>query len=244
MRVLYGTRALGPVLGALLTLLSAPAAAERPLPSLRDELGIEAWYEVNAHIDEAGRLRTEQDPERNPERAAELEAQADAQLRKAIARATAFRQTVAETSGLAYLEGLAWRLLGDDAKAEAAWRRSIALDPEGAVDAWHDLGELLISRQAWADADDAFGHVTRGVTSGPQAWRGPLRQAEVAGWQGDPKGLEDHLQEALRRGYRMQWLSGLPQWRAFYADPRLHDVVGRYARVYGGRDLLEGLETP
>jgi len=235
-----------PRLLPLLLALSAPlpAAAELPLPSYEKQLGLRAWHRVNQHLERGVRLRAEASPQRDPERLAELEREADASLRKAIAEAEAFRKTVTDTSGIAYLEGLAWRLLDEPDKAQAAWRRSIELDPQGATDAWHDLGELLITRQEWAEADACFAQVTEHLDTGPHAWRGPLRQAEVAAWQGDAQAMEKHLHQALRRGFRMDTIRGEPQWQTFYADPRLHDTVEKMVLVYGDRSLLPALGGP
>ena len=236
-------------LAALLLALAGPVPshAEVPLPSYERELGLEAWHRINALIERGVRLRADVMPTRSPEHNAELQAKADASFREAIAEIEAFRAVVTDTSGLAYLEGLAWRLLDEPDRAEAAWRHSVELDPEGALDAWHDLGELLIARGAWDEADAAFQHVTDHLDAGPHAWRGPLRQAEVAGWRGDAEGLEKHLHEALRRGFRLDGIRGEPQWATFLGDPRLRDTVVRIIKIYGDRSLipaLGGTETP
>lgn len=230
------------LLPLLLGLLLSPAAsAELPLPDYGQALGIRAWHRVNGHLERGVRLRTEAAPHRDPARVAELEREADAAFHTALDEIHAFRTTVRDTSGLAYLEGLAWRLLHDPAKAEAAFRHSIELDPDGAVDAWHDLGELLMTREAWPEADRCFAEVTEHLDTGPHAWRGPLRQSEVAAWQGDAEGMERHLQEALRRGFRMDYIRGEPQWRQFYADPRTRGVVEKMVTVYGDQSLLDAL---
>ena len=227
----------------LLCLLAVPtvAQAEIPLPSYEARLGTRAWHAVDRHFERGVSLRADAAARRDPALRRELEAEADAAFRKAIEEATAYRQTVRDTSGLAYLEGLSWRMLDEPTKAEAAYRRSIELDPEGATDAWHDLGELLMTQEEWAEADAAFAHVTAQITDGPHAWQGPLRQAEVAAWQGDAAGLEKHLHEALRRGFKMDTIRGQPQWSSFYGDPRLHDTVEKMVRVYGDPSLLPAL---
>jgi tetratricopeptide (TPR) repeat protein len=232
------------LLGLAWTLSAAPAAAEIPLPSYRDRLAVEAWHAVNGHIAEAGRIRLDIDPSDPPAEQREVRRQAEAQLRLAIAGADAFAKQVTPTSGLAYLTGLAWRLLGDDTRAEAAYRRSIELDPNGATDAWYDLGEVLITREDWAGADHAFKQVSAGLTTGPEAWRGPIRRAEIAAWQGDPEAFEAHVEEALRRGFRMDQIRMQPQWRTFYADERLKETIEKLVQVYGSRDLLLDLGAP
>ena len=218
-----------------------PAAAEIPLPSYRDRLAVEAWYGVNGHILEASRIRADIDSDDPVGERRALDRQADDKLREAIRAADTFADQVTPTSGLAYLTGLCWRLLGDDTKAEAAYRRSIELDPTGATDAWYDLGEILLARADWAGADHAFAQVSSGLTSGPEAWRGPLRRADVAGRQSDAAGFETHVHEALRRGFRMEQVRTLDQWRDYYADPRLRDTVVKLVQVYGSRDLLEDI---
>jgi tetratricopeptide (TPR) repeat protein len=225
-------------------LTGAPALAERPLPSYRTALGLEAWHEVDRHLEAAARLRASLDPDGDPEVRRADAAEARDELHAAIATAQAFEETVTETSGLAYLTGLAWQQLGEDRRAEAAWRRSIRLDPQGAVDAWHDLGMLLAAREAWDEADEAFAQVALHRTTGPQAWLGPLRRAEVAGYQGDADALESHLEEALRRGFHVGWMRGQPQWRTFHADPRTHEAVDKVLRIYGDPDLRRDVATP
>ena len=233
-------------LSLLAALLLAPslASAEVPLPSYEKRLGIAAWYRVNEHIDRGRRLQSQQSPQLSPENQAELKREAEAAFRAAIDEAEAFRTTVTDTSGVAYLEGLAWRYLEQPTRAEAAWRRSIDLDPAGAVDAWHDLGELMLPRQQWDEADACFAKVTEHLTTGQEAWRGPLRQAEVAAWKGDAERMEQHLHEALRRGFNLNFIRHQPQWRTFYADPRLHDTVEKMVLVYGDRSLLPVLGAP
>lgn len=224
--------------------LAGPAAAEVPPPPFDKHLGIQAWLDANQHIEAAGRLRAQRDPDRNATRAADLERQAQAELRTGLTKIAAYEAQVQPTSGLAYLKGLAHRLLHDDKAAETAWRRSIALDPTGAIDAHHDLGELLLSQQRWDEADASFAQVTAAITTGPQAWRGPLRQAEVAGWKGDRRALEAHLTEALRRGLNLTYLRPEPQWRTFLATPELHRTVEKMLLIYGSRELLDAMREP
>ncbi|MFK7929021.1 MAG: tetratricopeptide repeat protein [Myxococcota bacterium] len=222
-----------------LGLAPTDASAEVPLPSFETHQGIEAWLAVNAHIERASSIRAQADPDRSPQRAAELRRTADAELRLAVDTASAYETQVRPTSGLAYLKGLSWRLLEEPERAKVEWQRSIELDPVGAIDAYHDLGELLMTQKDWTGAEAAFKKVSEGVPDGPQAWRGPLRLAEVAAWQGDKRGLETWLTEALRRGYQMTWIKNEPQWKVFYADERLRRTVEKMVVVYGERSLLE-----
>jgi tetratricopeptide (TPR) repeat protein len=226
-----------PLLACLM--FGSTAMAEMPLPSFRQQLGLQAWFEVNAKIDKASSLLATVDAQgANGDTLAE----ANGLLHEAIGHAAAYQQNVAESSGLAYLQGLAWRLLKDDRKAQAAYRKSIALDPQ-AADAWHDLGEILIARADWRAADEAFGHVTEILDTGPQAWRGPLRQAEIAAHERDVERFEKQMREALRRGYRMQWIRDEPQWHVFFHDPALHDTVEGFVRFYGSRELALELQA-
>lgn len=229
------------LLGLLGLLSAVPATAEIPLPSYRERLAVEAWYAVNGHITQAARIRSDIDEGDTPAERRTLDRQADDELRKAIQAADTFAAQVTPTSGLAYLTGLSWRLLRDDQKAEAAYRRSIELDPEGAVDAWYDLGEILLRRGDWAGADAAFERVSAGLTSGPESWRGPLRRADVAARKGDTVAFEVHVHEALRRGFRMDQVRTLDQWRDYYADERLRGTIEKLVQVYGSRDLIDDL---
>jgi len=242
-RLLRGLPRLGPAAPGLSVLLALflglsggffQARAEVPLPSYRVKLGVEAWLQVNAILEEGRALRL----------AGEPDSVVFARYQAAIQVARRFESQVAATSGLAYLEGLAYRLLGQEQAAEAEYRRSIQLDPSGAVDAWYDLGEILQSRGEWAEADRAFGEVARLFPTGPESWRGPLRRAEVAAWQGDPRRFETHLLEALRRGYRLERVQGEPQWRSFYADTRMRPTLERMILGYGDRRILDQLREP
>lgn len=220
----------------------APAAAERPLPDYREHVQVDLWLEVNARIEEARLLLADIDPERDPTRAGPTEREARAKLRSAVDRALELEREVVASSGLAYLRGLAWRLLDRPAEAEAAWLTSVERD-EQAWDAWYDLGELRLSQGRFADAQPCFQRVTDGLVHGPDAWRAPLRLAETAAHQGDAPLFESALREALRRGWDLRQLPALPHWRPFLDDPALRDALTKLITVYGDPDLIRQLEA-
>jgi tetratricopeptide (TPR) repeat protein len=205
------------------------ARAELPLPSYRDHLSVEAWYRVNTLLEQARVRSAASEPEANVHQA----------LRQAVAVAQRFEREVVPTSGLAYLQGLAYRLMGDEERAQSEYRRSIDLDPDRATDAWFDLGEMYLGQGRWAEADRAFAEVSRLLVTGPQAWRGPLRRAEVAAWQGDPVGFESALIEALRRGFDLRRVAHEPQWRTFAKNPKIRPALERLILGYADRSTLD-----
>jgi len=163
-----------------------------------------------------------------------------AKYREALRIAQNFETQVVETSGLAYLRGLTWRQMGDLSKAEFHYLRSIRLD-ENAADAWYDLGEIQFIQNRLPEARISFEHVSRLITTGPNAWRGPIRIAEVAGTQRDVVGFEANIREALRRGFSLHQIRGQPNWKAFYQDELLRDSVQKLIRVYGDPSILKSL---
>ncbi len=207
------------------------AAAEVPLPSWREELLRAEWAAVNAQIEQSC---TE------PRFIGQAVTCREETLRAAIDRAVAFQAQVTEDGGLAYLVGLAWRYLGDTAKAERHYRRATALRPDD-QGAWNDLGEMYLAQGRLDEAAEAFDHVSELVADAPQGWIGPWRLAEVAAHRGDPAAFETHLREALRRGFTFQTIAGLPNWKAFYADPRMRDSLDKLITVYGDEAILDSL---
>ena len=196
-------------------LLLPLAFAETPLPSFEDELSREVEARVEA-LFAAGK----------PE--------------EALAASRRFRESITDTPHLAYLDGLVLNRAGRLDEAEAAYRRSIAqsaLLPE----AWYDLGELLLVRGAFVEAGEAFAHATRLYPVGREAWRSPLRQAEVAGYLRQPEAMEAHLKVALARGFSFRDIEGVAHWQQFYADPLLRDALRKLLTVYSTPDTLESL---
>lgn len=200
---------------AVLWALVAVSLAETPLPSYRDALVREAWRDANALL-EAGL----------PEKAAE--------------RALSFQAAVVEDGSLMYLVGLSQRVQGQVDAAVASYERALALDPTLA-EAWYDLGEIHLSRGELDAAEASFSEVSRRVVAGPHAFLGPQRLAEVAAHRRDAVGFEANLREALSRGFSFQSVAGLPNWKAFYADPALRDVVEKMVTVYGTPEVLDSL---
>lgn len=196
----------------------APAYAETPLPSYRDALVHQAWVEANDLL-EAG----------HPEEAA--------------AKAEKFEAWVEPDGGLEYLVGLSWRIRGDVPQAKDHYQRALTLDPSLA-EGWYDLGEIELSEGSYPDARDAFMHVADLVQTGPHAYLGPQRLAEVAAHQHDADAFELAMREALRRGFSFTSIAGLPNWRGFYADPAMRDSVDKMITVFGDTDTLDSLKGP
>ena len=199
----------------LLSLLLPPAFAEMPLPSYREVTIETAWREVNDLVDRG-----------RPEEAIEV--------------AQRFQRTVTPTAGMEYLIGLSYRFLQDSARAERHLQRSIEMDPDY-VSPWSDLGEIYLVQGRLDEARSAFERVSELVPEGPGAAIGPRRLAEVAAHRQDPVAFEDHIREALRRGFSFREVAGLPNWQQYYADPIMHDSVVKMVTVYGERRVLETL---
>ena len=198
--------------------VAVTANAEMPLPSYRDELVRKAWLEADELL-EAGHLE------------------------EAAASAKAFEDQVTPDGTLEYLIGLSWRLRDEPRKAEKHYREALSLDPD-LPEAWSDLGEILLVQGRLDEADDAFQKVEQGVPNGPYAWLGPQRLAEIGALRHDPEAFERHIHDALRKGFSFQTVVGLPNWRAFYADPAMHDSVEKMITVYGDPDILDSLKAP
>ena len=216
------------ILGLPLWLGLAHAAV--PLPDYRRELARARWYEVNAVLEDACRYEPLQRAVACSER-----------VEQAVEAAQAFQRHVFPDAGLTYLVALAERYQGEDRRAEASYRKALELDTEYDA-AWHDLGELLLKRGDLDGAAEAFARVTALRTAGQNAWVGPWREAEVAAHRRDAPSFERHLKEALRRGFRFRTISGLPNWRAFYADPVLRTSITKLVTVYSDPSILETLE--
>lgn len=199
-----------------LVVAAVVAQAEIPLPSYREQLVQQAWYESNQLL-EAGL----------PEEAAH--------------KAEAFQREVTPDGRLEYLIALSWRLRGDLDKAEQHYRNALDLDP-GLDEAWSDLGELLLISGRLDDAEQAYKHLSRLVVDGPYGWLAPMRLGEVAAHRRDPEAFERHMHEALRRGFQFRTIEGLPNWQAFYRDPVMHDSVEKLVTVYGDGATLESLK--
>ena len=213
-----------------LTLVSATASAEVPLPDYRDILVQRTWHEVDSLIEAActgppGAQTCNDEP-----------------LDEAIQTATRFQEVVTPDARLEYLLGLAYLSKGNPAGGQRHLEAAVRLDPDR-PDAWHDLGEVYLQNDQMADAGEAFAHVTRLVDSGSKAWLGPWREAEVAAHLGDPEAFEAHMKIALERGFTFRTIRGLPNWRRFYADPRMQSSIRKMVTVYGTPDVLESLES-
>jgi tetratricopeptide (TPR) repeat protein len=208
----------------------AVAHAEIPLPSYRDALVQERWEQVDRLLRDE--CTTDQYPVRCTPGATD----------RAVTLVDDFARAVAKDAGLEYLAGLALRYADDPNGAARRLEAALALDPNRA-DAWYDLGEIRLSQGRTADARKAFTEVARLRASGPQAWIGPWRLAEVAAWDHDPVALEKHLEEALRLGFTFKVIAGAENWRGFYADPALHDTIDKLLAVYAPPEVRASLKS-
>lgn len=215
----------------ILALLPLLAHAELPLPSWREERIRAEWAAVNARIEAAC----------SPPKFIGQPVVCDVpNVRAAIARATAFQEVVAEDGGLEYLIGLGHRYLGEDDVAEAHYERAVKLSPDD-QGAWYDLGELYMASNRLDQAQGAFTRVSELTAASPSAWVGPWRLAEVAAARHDPVAFEAQMREALRRGFSFRTIAGLPNWKAYYADPALRDSIEKLVTVYGDPRILDSL---
>jgi tetratricopeptide (TPR) repeat protein len=215
----------------LLLLLHQLSFADMPLPTYEDWLARSKWHEVNATLEANCRYV--------PLEAA-IVCEDLAAVDRLIGEVESFQRHVLRDAGLEYLVGLAWRYKGGNQRARGKFESAIALDPNYTAP-WSDLGELYILSGDFSRADAAFAQVTRLENTGPKSWIGPWRQAEVAALLQDPQAFDAHMHEALARGFSFRQIEGLPNWKAFYADPVMRDAVEKLITVYGSREILDSL---
>lgn len=212
-------------------LLASLALGAMPLPDYGDELARAAWYRLNDRLEAGCRY----DPQ------ALAMACEDGVTASVRADAAAFEATVTEDAGLAYLAGLAWKYEGDDDQALVAYQRAVRLDADYDA-AWYDLGETWLVKGELEPAAKAFERVTELRTDPEAGWLGPWRRAEVAAHLHDAEGFERWMRIALERGFSFRQIQGLPNWKAFYADPALRDSVEKLITVYGSDEVLDSLQ--
>ncbi|MEZ4236724.1 MAG: tetratricopeptide repeat protein [Myxococcota bacterium] len=211
-------------------LLGLTAAAEVPLPDYRDALARQQWAAVNERL-EAG-CATDRFPV----------VCAEGTVDRVIAEVDAWQRTVGESARLEYLAGLAARYGGREAAAVRRYEHALQLDP-GLAEAWYDLGEIRMGRGDLEGARACFEHVAELRTDGQLGWVGPWRLAEVAALGHDPAAFEANLKEALRRGFSLRQIAGQPNWKAFYADPALQDVLDKLLTVYAAPEVRDSLRA-
>lgn len=207
----------------------AVALAEQPFPAYDEVVVARVWDKLNSLID-AACIGV------GPERRCSHEP-----LDEAIQRGQAFQRDVLLDGRIQYLIGLAQLSKGERSAARQSFDQAVALDP-GRIDAWNDLGEMALTDGDYARAHEAFTHVATTLDTGPQAWIGPWRLAEVAAHQRRPEAFEDHLRTALERGFSFRQIAGLPNWRGFLADPVMGPSVRKLLTVYASPAVLESLQ--
>jgi len=165
----------------------------------------------------------------------------DDRLQEAIRLAERFDLDVLQDAELRYLMGLASRYLGEETSARRRFERSLMLDPNH-IAASYDLGELLLISGELPAARDCFQRVADHNQDPSTQWLGPWRLAEVSAMQGDAERFEAHLKQAIRKGFSLRQIEGLPNWIAFYQDPDLQDVIQKMIALYGTQETLESLQ--
>ncbi|MCB9697407.1 MAG: tetratricopeptide repeat protein [Alphaproteobacteria bacterium] len=206
------------------------ALASPPLPSYREELANVRWREVDAILTAGCAFDRFQGGVVCGEGVTD----------HAIERADAFQRALFHDAGLEYLAGLASKYAGDEREAARRYEAALALDPE-LVEAWYDLGEIRLAQGRYDDARTAFERVDQLGTDGKVPWLGPWRLAEVAAHQGDADAFEAHLERALAAGFSFRQIEGLPNWKAFYADPAIGPSLRKMLTVYGTPDVERSL---
>ena len=164
-------------------------------------------------------------------------------LKKAVREAQAFDDHVLADAEVRYLIGLAHRYLGDASSARASLEGSLALDPQH-VAASYDLGELMLIAGDLAAAEKRFELVATHNPDDATQWLGHWRLAEVSAMRGDANGFETHLKQAIREGFSLRRIEGLPNWKAFYRDPELRDVIQKMIALYGTPETQRTLQPP
>jgi tetratricopeptide (TPR) repeat protein len=221
----------------LLLLMAGTSHADDVLPSYREEVVIAAWKQLDGEITDACDW-----PRGSRGVGAPLECRADA-LKAVVAHANRFLERVADDARIHFLVGLAYRHAGDLHAAERAQEDAVARNRDRA-DAWWELGELRELRGDWAGAHAAFTEVVRLVPTGPRALPGWFQLAQTDAHLGDAEAFERDLREALRFGFSFRDVAGQPAWKAFFADPRLHDTLDRMLVVYADEDVRASLASP
>ncbi len=210
--------------------LAVVASAALPLPDYGAELARARWHQLDELLETGCRY----DPQ------ALAMACEDGVTERVREGARAFEKAVVEDAGLAYMVGLAYKFEGNDRAAVTAYERAIRLDPTYDA-AWYDLGETWLIQGELTQAAEAFERVAELRDSGEAGWLGPWRRAEVAAHLHDAEGFERWMRLALERGFSFRHIAGLPNWKAFYADPALHDSVVKLLTVYGTDEVLDSL---
>ena len=224
----------GLILLALLAVQATAAHAGVPLPDWREEVIVATWERLDAQITEACSW-----PEGSAGVGRPLGCD-EAKLDRAIAWGRQVLRDVANDGRIHYLIGLAERHAGRADKAEQALREATTLSPDRA-EAWADLGDLLVARKAWDEADAAIRQVIRLNPEGPAAWYGWLQLAQVAGWRQQPGPFEDAVREAIRLGFSLRTVTGNAAWKGFYADPVMRPTVERVVGTYAEPGVLDSL---
>ena len=217
---------------------SGSAFAALPLPDWREEAIVAVWETLDDRITEACTW-----PPASPPGLGQPTACDASRLEAAIAWGRQALRDVSDDGRLHYLIGLALRHLRQNGAAEAELRTAVRLRP-AQPGAWADLGDLLVQRQAWTEAAEAFREVIRLHPEGTAAWYGWLQIAQIAGWQHDPQTFEYATLESIRLGFLLVNVADNDAWKGFWRDPALRESVERLVCTYAPPGVLESLRAP
>jgi len=206
----------------------AVAWADKPLPDLGPELARVEWKRLDHELGRGCQLAP----------LVGVVTCKEGVVDSVVSRIDAFSRAVVRDAGLEYLAGLAYRYDGQEGRARRRYQAAVELDPTYDA-AWYDLGELHLLAGRLDQSEAAFEKVAELAVNGDKAWVGPWRLAEVAAARGDAEGFETHIKEALAEGFSFRDVAGLPNWKAFYADPRLRDTMDKLLTVYATQEVRE-----
>ena len=170
--------------------------------------------------------------------AAELEAlNASGHHLEVLQQGARFEAHVEGAALVRYEMAYAANRLGQERKALRLYTRALALQPDLAI-ALYDRGELRLLADDLSGARADFEAAAR---SRPDHWAVHYRLAHLAGREGKPEAMEEHLVEALRHGFDFRTLLGDSDWRAWSRDPSLGRVLQRLLVVYSDESVWDQL---
>ena len=155
-----------------------------------------------------------------------------------------FRAHISDDARLTYENGLVLRFSGEPKEAIELLEKAIQLDPKLA-EAWYDLGEAQLNVDEKEAAIHSFQQAAKLSVEHPNGWAAPFRLAEIAGHTNDIAAFEKWLEEAMRRGFSfVHTLQSSTQWKQFFVDPDLGDIMRRLITVYENDKFLDFWQTP
>ena len=154
------------------------------------------------------------------------------------------RTYISDDARLTYEHGLVLRFSGEPKEAIQLCEAAIQIDPKLA-EAWYDLGEAQLNVAEKQKAIESFEHAAKLSIEHPNGWAAPFRLAEIAGEAEDIAAFEKWLEEAMKRGFSfVQTLQTNAQWKKFFSNPDMGDIMRRLITVYENEKLLEFWQSP